>query len=81
MLADVAETGIEPAALVGLLEGAGLRVMERDTSRIRLVTHRLIGDEDIERAAAIMADVVERHAVPPLEVPEIEWDEDDLDDV
>ena len=80
VLADVTETGIEPAALVGLLEGAGLRVLERDTSRIRLVTHRLIGDDEVERAAAIMADVVERHAVPPLDLPVIEWDENDLDD-
>ena len=79
VLADVTDTGIEPGELVALLAAAGLRVMERDTSRIRLVTHRLIGDEEIEHAAAIMADVVERNAVPPLEVPEIDWDEDDLE--
>ncbi len=79
VLADVTETGIEPASLVGLLEAAGVRVLERDTARIRLVTHRLIGDEEIARAASIMAEVVERHAVAPIEVPEIDWDEDDLD--
>ena len=76
VLVDVSETGIAPDALVGHLDAAGLRVMVRDASRIRLVTHRLIGDADIEQAAAIMADVVERHAVPPLELPEIDWDED-----
>jgi threonine aldolase len=80
VLADVSQTGIDPETLVGLLEVAGVRVMERDTIRIRLVTHRLIRDEDIELAGAIIADVVERHTVPPFEVPEIEWDEDDLDD-
>ncbi len=79
VLADVGETGIEPGTLVALLHEAGVRVMERDTSRIRLVTHRLIRDEDVERAAMIVAEVVERHAVPPLEVPEIDWDEDGLD--
>ena len=47
-------------------------MLERDTSRIRLVTHRLIGDEEVERAAAIVAEVVERHAVPPLELPVID---------
>jgi len=79
VLADVTETGIEPAQLVELLASAGLRVLERDTSRIRLVTHRLIGDEEIERAAAIMADTVERHAVPPLEVPAPEGYNAELD--
>lgn len=88
VLADVTETGIEPLQLVALLEQAGVRVLERDTSRIRLVTHYLIGDEEIERAGAIVADTVERHAVPPLEVPEPEgynaeldrWDWEDEDD-
>jgi threonine aldolase len=79
VLADVTETGIEPGRLVGLLEAAGLRVLERDTSRIRLVTHRLIGDEEIERAVAIVADTVERHFVAPPEVPEIEGYDAELD--
>ena len=46
--------------------------MERDAARIRFVTHRLITDEDVETAAAVVADVVERHAVPPVELPEVE---------
>ena len=78
VLVDVTETGIDPPRLVELLEAAGLRVLDRDTSRIRLVTHRLIGDDEVERAAAIVAGIVERHAVPPLVIPEIEWDEDEL---
>ena len=65
VLVDVAATGIDPFDLVELLRAAGVGVMERDTTRIRLVTHRLIGDEEVERAAAILAEVVERHAVPP----------------
>ncbi len=84
VLADVGGTGISPPALVSLLADAGLRVLERDASRIRLVTHRLIGDEEVERAVAIMAETVARHAVPPLELPAIDdsWESelDDLDD-
>ena len=79
VLADVTETGIEPERLVELLVSAGLRVLDRDASRIRLVTHYLIGDEEIERAAAIVADTVERHFVPPLEVPEPEGYNAELD--
>ena len=49
-------------------------VLERDTSRIRLVTHRLIGDAEVEQAVATVADVVERHAVPVPVVPELDYD-------
>lgn len=75
VLADVSATGIDPFDLVELLRAAGLGVMERDTTRIRLVTHRLIGDADVEQAAAILADVVERHAAPPPELVETGVDE------
>lgn len=78
VLADVSGTGIEPASLVELLEQAGVRVLDRDSSRIRLVTHRGIGDADVEGAAAIIAETVARHFVPPIEDPVSEWDEDDL---
>ena len=73
VLADVSGTGIAPPELASLLTDAGLRVLEADTSRIRLVTHRLIGDDEIERAGAIVAETVARHAVPLLELPE--WDD------
>ena len=85
VLVEVGATGIPVAELVELLAAAGVRALERDTSRIRFVTHRLIGDEDVERAAAIVGEVVERNAVPPLELPLIdefetfegpEWDDD-----
>jgi threonine aldolase len=72
VLADVSDTGIAPPELVSLLAGAGLRVLERDTSRIRLVTHRLIGDDEIEHAVAILTETVARHAVSLLEVPELD---------
>jgi hypothetical protein len=36
--------------------------MERDTTRIRFVTHRLIGDADVARAAEAVAAVVAEHA-------------------
>ena len=74
VLADVGGTGIAPSELVALLAQAGLRVLERDTSRIRLVTHRLVGDPEIERAVAIVAETVERHAVPPPELPALDFD-------
>lgn len=76
VLVDVAGTGLAPGELVALLEADGVRVMERDTSRIRLVTHRLIGDDEVETAAAILAEVVRRHALPPLELPEVEGYDD-----
>jgi threonine aldolase len=83
LFADVAGTGIAAEDLVSLLQLEGVRVLERDSTRIRLVTHRLIGDEEVTRAAAILADVVERHAVPLLVLPEVpdEWDwENEVDD-
>ena len=47
-------------------------MFERDLTRLRFVTHPLIGDAEIEQAAAIVAHVVERHAVAPAEEPEVE---------
>ena len=72
VLVDASATGVPSDDLVGLLEVQGVRAMERDAARLRFVTHRLISDGDVEAAAAIVADVVERHAVPPAELPELE---------
>lgn len=58
VLVDVTGTGYEPAAFVTELAGRGVRALERDGSRIRFVTHRLVVDDDIEVAAAAVADVV-----------------------
>jgi len=71
VLVDVSGTGLAAADLVTLLEAEGVRGMERDTARLRFVTHRLVGDEEIEAAAAVVAAVVERHAVPPTVLPEV----------
>ena len=83
VLADVSGTGLAPSELVSLLDAAGVKVLERDTARLRLVTHRLIGDDEVERAISIVAETVARHAVPPLELPEPDdaWEAepDDLD--
>ncbi len=76
VLADVSGTGLASYDLLALMEAEGLRAMERDTSWIRFVTHRLISDEDVERAADLVARLVEQHAVPPLELPEVEGFED-----
>ena len=72
MLADFSGTGLSSEQLLPLLEAAGLRAFERDLNRLRFVTHPLVGDAEIEQAAAIVAGVVERHAVPPAEEPEVE---------
>ena len=71
VLVDVSATGLTAEELLGHLADAGLRVLERDTERIRLVTHPLIGDPEVERAAEILADVVARHSAV-LELPEVE---------
>ena len=72
ILVDVSGTGLTASDLVALLATAGLRTMERDASRIRLVTHRLVTDGDVEDAARIVAEVVERHAEVPTVLPEVE---------
>ena len=56
--------GADPAAR----RGGGPRV-RADLNRIRFVTHPLVGDAEIEQAAAIVGAVVERNAVPPAEEP------------
>ena len=58
VLVDVTATGAAAGTLVELLDAAGVRAMERDPSTVRLVTHRLIDDDDVERAAELIAGVV-----------------------
>jgi len=78
VLVDVTGTGLVPAELVPLLADAGVGVFERDTARIRLVTHRGIGDAKVEEAACIVTDVVERHSAPAVVLPDVEgYDEAD----
>jgi threonine aldolase len=72
VLADFSGAGLSSEQLIPLLEEAGLRAFERDLNRLRFVTHPLVGDAEIEQAAAIVGAVVERNAVPPAEEPEVE---------
>ncbi len=62
VLVDVGRTGLLPDELLPLLAERGVLGLERDTSRIRFVTHRLIGDAEIARAAETVAAVVAEHA-------------------
>ena len=55
VLADVTGTGLEPGEFLGLLAERGVLALERDTSRVRFVTHRLIGDDEIARTAELVA--------------------------
>ena len=62
VLVDVGATGLLPDELLPLLAERGLRALQRDTSRIRLVTHGRVDDDDVVRAAEIVAEVVAAHA-------------------
>jgi threonine aldolase len=55
VLVDVGATEFYPEEFVQLLAERGVLGLERDTSRVRFVTHRLIEDADIVRAAEIIA--------------------------
>jgi threonine aldolase len=56
VLVDVTGAGWEPGPFVAELERRGVRALERDGSRVRFVTHRLVDDGDIEVAATAVAD-------------------------
>ena len=47
VLVDVSGTELDPDEFVELLAERGVLALERDTSRVRFVTHRLIGDAEI----------------------------------
>jgi threonine aldolase len=57
VLADVSGTGLDPNEFLRLLAERGVLGMERDTSRVRFVTHRLIGDAEIALVAELVAAV------------------------
>jgi len=61
VLVDVAGTGLYPDEFLPLLAEHGVLALERDTSRIRFVTHRLIGDGDIARVAEVVAALAQEH--------------------
>jgi threonine aldolase len=55
VLVDVNATELYPEEFLRLLAERGVLGLERDTTRIRFVTHRLIGDDDVARAAELIA--------------------------
>ena len=59
VLVDVSGTGLAPDEFLRLLAERGVLALERDTSRIRFVTHRGIGDAEIARAADAVAELVD----------------------
>lgn len=58
VLVDVTGAGWEPAPFVAELAKRGVRALERDGSRVRFVTHRLIGDAEIEDVVSAVADLL-----------------------
>jgi len=61
VLVDVTGTELYPEEFVRQLAERGVLGLERDTSRVRFVTHRLIGDAEISRAAEIVAALAAEH--------------------
>jgi threonine aldolase len=55
VLVDVAGAELSPDEFLRLLAEHGVLGMERDTSRVRFVTHRLIGDAEVSQAAERVA--------------------------
>lgn len=62
VLVDVSGTELYPDEFLRLLAERGVLGMERDTNRVRFVTHRLIGDAEVARAAELVATVAAEHA-------------------
>jgi threonine aldolase len=61
VLVDVSGTELFPEEFLRLLAERGVLGMERDTNRVRFVTHRLIGDAEIAEAAEIVAALAAEH--------------------
>ncbi len=57
---DTSRSGLTSAQWVQALEGAGLRTRPWGATRLRCVTHRHIGDADIERAVQSFRDVLKQ---------------------
>lgn len=61
VLVDVSGTELYPHEFIDLLAAKGVLAMERDASRVRFVTHRLIGDAEIAEVAEIVAALAAEH--------------------
>jgi threonine aldolase len=64
VLVETSGTGLEPEELLGYLAGRGVRALEVHMNRMRFVTHRLIDDADVQRAAEVVALTVAEHGQP-----------------
>jgi threonine aldolase len=64
VLVDVSGTELYPDDFLELLAERGVLALERDTTRIRFVTHRLISDEDIARTAELVGLTVAERPEP-----------------
>lgn len=62
VLVDTSGTGLPPDELLGHLADRGVLALGLDTNRVRFVTHRLIGDAEVGRAAELVALAVAEHA-------------------
>ncbi len=61
VLVDVSGTELYPDEFLRLLAERGVLGLERDTRRVRFVTHRLIGDAEISRAVEVVAALAAEH--------------------
>ncbi|MCC6741831.1 MAG: aminotransferase class I/II-fold pyridoxal phosphate-dependent enzyme [Planctomycetia bacterium] len=52
VIIDVRDTGRDPAAILAFLEKSGIRAVQADAARIRLVTHNDVGRPAVEAAVA-----------------------------
>ena len=60
VLVDVAGTGLGVEEALARLAEKGILALERDTSRLRFVTHRLIGDAEVAEAASAISALADR---------------------
>jgi threonine aldolase len=60
--ADVARLDLTPVEFANRLEQHGVLVYPRPGSRVRFVTHRMIGDTEIERAVNAVASAISRQS-------------------
>jgi threonine aldolase len=57
VLVDISRAGPGAEAFVAALAARGILTLARDERRIRLVTHRLVGEQEVEQVAAVVAEV------------------------
>ena len=65
VLVNVSGAGLAPGEALSQLAERGVFGLERDTSRIRFVTHRQIDDADVARTAEIVSALAEEQRAQP----------------